>query len=114
MTGYAYLGTCWPAQADALAAHCAGSYPISVGDGSMLSCVGTTSSGLSLVRSDGTGAGSPFTVGTAYAACDTADISMAVPTPDMLATAWSYGLSGVLICYLVAWSCARVLEQIKN
>lgn len=75
-------------------------------------CEGTTAGGLLIVRSDpAAGAASAVELATSYPVCDDTALN-AAPTASQLGAAWSFGFAGVLIVYLVAWSCGRVLDVI--
>lgn len=112
--GYAFRGSCFAVVEDARQAQCVDAYPLSSSDGSVLSCQTANTVGLTLVRSDGAGLGTPYSVTTAYAECSTTAVGSAVITPELAHQAWLFGFTGILICYLFASASGAIVNFIDR
>lgn len=116
--GVAYGGLCYVDAAAARSAHCQLGYPRDFTSGTTtytLSCTGTTATALSLARTQqGSTVVTPLTVPSSYAACDETQLSMAILTPELAGLSFTFGLTGVLICYVMAFAAGQVLNAIRG
>ena len=116
--GVAYGGLCYADAAAARVAHCQLGHPRDFVNGTTtytLSCSGTTATGLTLGRTQQNSATvTSLTMPTSYAACDETQLSMAILTPELAGLSFTFGLSGVLICYLMAYAAGQVLQAIRG
>lgn len=113
--GYSYQGSCFQTEAAARSEQCQTAYPQSgsTGTGSyVVSCTGPNDTGLSLVRTESAASASAFTIETSYPSCYVGVIGRDPFTAAQASEAFGWGFTGVMLCYLVAWGCGRILEVI--
>lgn len=113
--GFSYLGSCFQTADAARQEQCQSSYPQSGSTGTesyVVSCTGITATGLELLRTDSAGASAPVALATSYPSCYVGVIGRDPFTPAQASEAFAWGFTGVLMCYLVAWGCGRILEVI--
>lgn len=114
-TGFALKGMCWGSAETARAVQCQDDYPQSGSTGSssyVVSCIGTTSTGLTLERSEPAASAVTYEVATSYPACSMGVIGRSPFDGAQAIEAFAWGFTGVLFCYLVAWGVGRVLGAI--
>lgn len=114
-TGFAFRGTCYQLEQGAREEHCRSEYPQSFSDASgsyVVSCTGVQENGLALSRTTGSGSASSVVVQTTYPTC-TPGVIGASPFDGAQATqAFGFGFTLVMLVYLVAWGCGRILAFI--